>query len=93
MWCFDQLIGIYYVHVPIRMTVLRLEAGGLFVYAPVAPTRECLSLLQPLIDEHGPVRYIVLPSVAVEHKVHGSVTYLSPHARCFGAHGELALTS
>jgi len=37
VWCFDQLIGIYYVHVPIRMTVLRLEAGGLFVYAPVAP--------------------------------------------------------
>ena len=37
VWCFDQLIGIYYVHVPIRMTVLRLEAGGLFVYAPGAP--------------------------------------------------------
>ena len=37
VWCFEQLIGIYYVHVPIRMTVLRLEAGGLFVYAPVAP--------------------------------------------------------
>ena len=69
VWCFDQLIGIYYVHVPIRMTVVRLEAGGLFVYAPVAPTRECLDLLQPLIDEHGPVKYIVLPSVAVEHKV------------------------
>jgi len=41
----------------------------LFVYAPVAPTKECLSLLQPLIDAHGPVRYIVLPSVAPEHKV------------------------
>ena len=26
------------------------------VYAPVAPTKECLALLQPLIDEHGPVR-------------------------------------
>ena len=37
VWAFDQMIGIYYVHVPIRMTVLRLEAGGLFVYAPVAP--------------------------------------------------------
>ena len=78
MWCFEQLIGIYYVHVPIRMTVLRLEAGGLFVYAPVAPTRECLSLLQPLIDAHGPVKYIVLPSVAVEHKVNAG-----PFARAF----------
>ena len=60
VWAFEQLIGIYYVHVPIRMTVVRLEAGGLFVYAPVAPTRECLALLQPLIDQHGPVKDTVL---------------------------------
>ena len=78
MWAFDQLIGIYYVHVPIRMTVVRMESGGLFVYAPVAPTLECLDLLQPLIDAHGPVRYIVLPSVAVEHKV-----LAGPFARAF----------
>ena len=78
VWAFDQLIGIYYVHVPIRMTVVRLESGGLFVYAPVAPTKECLSLLQPLIDAHGPIRYIVLPSVAVEHKVNAG-----PFARAF----------
>ena len=44
----------------------------------VAPTRECLSLLQPLIDAHGPVKYIVLPSVAVEHKVNAG-----PFARAF----------
>ena len=42
VWAFDQLIGIYYVHVPIRMTVVKMESGGLFVYAPVAPTKECL---------------------------------------------------
>ena len=78
VWAFDQLIGIYYVHVPIRMTVLRLESGGLFCYAPVAPTKECLSLLQPLIDEYGPIKYIVLPSVAVEHKVNAG-----PFARNF----------
>jgi len=77
VYVFDQLIGIYYVHVPIRMTVCTLE-GGLFVYAPVAPTRECLALLQPLIDEFGPVKYIVLPSVAVEHKVNAG-----PFARAF----------
>ena len=51
------------------MTVVAMETGGLFVYAPVAPTEECLALLRPLIREHGPVRFIVLPSVAVEHKV------------------------
>lgn len=69
VWVFDQFLGVYYVHVPIRMTVVAMEAGGLFVYAPVAATRECLALLQPLIDEFGPVRFIVLPAVAVEHKV------------------------
>ena len=78
VWTFDQLIGIYYVTVNLRMTVIALESGGLFVYAPVAPTEECLALLQPLIDEHGPVRFIVLPSVAVEHKVNAG-----PFARKF----------
>ena len=70
VWTFDQLIGIYYVHVPIRMTVVAMkESRGLLVYAPVAATKDCLDQLRPLIEEHGPVRYIVLPSVAVEHKV------------------------
>jgi len=80
VWAFEQLIGIYYVHVPIRMTVLKLQSGGLFVYAPVAPTLECLGLLAPLIEAHGDVRFIVLPSVAVEHKVNAG-----PFARNFPA--------
>ena len=69
VWTFDQLLGVFYVHVPIRMTVVAMEQGGLFVYAPVAPTQECLAMLQPLIEQHGPVKHIVLPSVAPEHKV------------------------
>ena len=69
LWTFDQLLGVFYVHVPIRMTVLRLDSGGLFVYAPVAPTKELLAMLAPLVAAHGPVRHIVLPSVAPEHKV------------------------
>ena len=77
VFTFDQLIGIYYVHVPIRMTVCAVD-GGLFVYAPVAPTKECLALMQRLIDKHGPVKTIVLPSVAVEHKVNAG-----PFARTF----------
>jgi hypothetical protein len=86
VYVFDQIIGIYYVQLPIRMTVLTLgdENGGdnkgLFVYAPIAPTKECLNLLKPLIEKHGPVKYIVLPSVAVEHKVNAG-----PFARCFPA--------
>ena len=38
IWTFDQLQGILYVAVPIRMSVVKLEEGGLLIYAPVAPT-------------------------------------------------------
>jgi hypothetical protein len=79
IWTFDQLQGIFYVVVPIRMTVVKLEAGGLLVYAPVAPTRECVSLMQELVAEHGPVKYIILPTVSgLEHKV-----FVGPFARRF----------
>ncbi|BAZ68937.1 hypothetical protein NIES4106_37060 [Fischerella sp. NIES-4106] len=40
IWTFDQLHGILYTIVPIRMTVVSLETDGLLVYAPVAPTKE-----------------------------------------------------
>eukprot|EP00288_Rhodomonas_lens_P017509 CAMPEP_0177696746 /NCGR_PEP_ID=MMETSP0484_2-20121128/4143_1 /TAXON_ID=354590 /ORGANISM="Rhodomonas lens, Strain RHODO" /LENGTH=439 /DNA_ID=CAMNT_0019207735 /DNA_START=193 /DNA_END=1512 /DNA_ORIENTATION=- len=76
VWTFDQLIGIYYVQLPIRMTVVKME--GCLYTPPVAPTEECLSLLQPLIDRYGPVKFIILPSVAVEHKVNAG-----PFARAF----------
>lgn len=90
-WAFDQTIGIYYVQVPIRMTVIAMEGGGLFVYAPVAPTKECLSLLRPLIDDYGPVRYIVLPSVAVEHKVlSGPFARKFPRAEFYAASNQYA---
>jgi hypothetical protein len=70
IWTFDQVQGIFYVSVPIRMTVVRLAAGGLLVYAPVAPTPECLRLMQELVAQHGDVKYIVLPTVSgLEHKV------------------------
>lgn len=29
LWTFDQLIGVFYVHVPIRMSVIALDSGGL----------------------------------------------------------------
>ena len=79
IWTFEQLQGIFYVVVPIRMTVIRLDAGGLLVYAPVAPTRECVALLQELIDRHGEIKYVILPTVSgVEHKV-----FVAPFARKF----------
>lgn len=69
VWSFEQLQGVWYVAVPIRMTVLRLRQG-LLLYAPVAPTAELLEALQPLQRRHGPVRSIVLPTASgLEHKL------------------------
>ena len=81
IWIFDQLQGIFYVVVPIRMTVVKLEKGGLLVYAPVAPTGECVRLLNELVAEHGDVKYIILPTISgIEHKV-----FVGPFARRFPA--------
>lgn len=69
LWLFEQVQGIFYVVVPIRMTVIKLAAGGLMVFSPVAPTRECVRLMRELEAEHGEVKYVVLPTVTgVEHK-------------------------
>ncbi|MEB3233021.1 MAG: DUF4336 domain-containing protein, partial [Leptolyngbyaceae bacterium] len=79
IWTFDQLQGIFYVIVPIRMTVVKLAAGGLLVYAPVAPTAECMAQMRQLEARHGAVKYIILPTVSgLEHKV-----YAGPFARQF----------
>ena len=79
IWTFDQLQGILYVAVPIRMTVVRLDEGGLLVYAPVAPTPECIRLVEELVAQHGAVKYIILPTVSgLEHKV-----FVGPFARKF----------
>jgi hypothetical protein len=79
IWTFDQLHGILYTVIPIRMTVVKLEAGGLLVYAPVAPTPECIRLVKQLVVQHGDVKYIILPtSSGLEHKV-----FVGPFARQF----------
>ncbi|TAE59699.1 MAG: DUF4336 domain-containing protein [Nostocales cyanobacterium] len=79
IWTFDQMQGVFYVVVPIRMTVVRLQNGGLLVYAPIAPTPECIRLVNELEAEHGEVKYIILPTVSgIEHKV-----FVGPFARKF----------
>lgn len=79
VWTFDQIQGIFYVVVPIRMTVVKLDESGLLVYAPVAPTIECIRLVKELVAEHGSVKYIILPTISgIEHKV-----FVGPFARCF----------
>lgn len=79
IWTFDQLQGIFYVVVPIRMTVIRLQSGGLLVYTPVAPTDQCIALIRELEAKFGEVKYIVLPTTSgIEHKV-----FAGPFARRF----------
>ncbi|MEH2072325.1 MAG: DUF4336 domain-containing protein [Nostoc sp.] len=79
IWTFDQLHGILYTIVPIRMTVIKLAAGGLLVYAPVAPTTECVRLVNELVAKHGEVKYILLPtSSGLEHKI-----FVGPFSRRF----------
>jgi len=73
VWTFDQKFGILNVQVPQRMTIIKLSAGGLFVYDPIAATPECLSFVKGLVKEYGPIKHIVLGSVAIEHKVYAGV--------------------
>ena len=74
MWGFEQLLLFSNVSATIRMTVIRLEDGTLWVNAPVAPTGECLALLKEL----GEVSHIVLPVTALEHKA-----FFGPFVRSF----------
>ncbi len=69
IWGFEQLQGIYYVAVPIRLTVLKVD-GGLMLFNPLPPTIELMSDLLELEKTHGPVIDIVLPTASgLEHKI------------------------
>jgi len=71
IWTHDQVQGVVNVNVPVRQTVVKLSpesGGGLWVYNPVAPTPQLLQMMKELESEHGPVRHVVLGSVALEHK-------------------------
>ncbi len=80
LWTFDQLQGLLDVLVNVRMTVIKLENGGLWVHNPVAPTQELMQMLAPIVDEHGPVKHIVVGSAAIEHKI-----YSGPFSKKFPA--------
>ncbi|KAL8471670.1 hypothetical protein ACS0TY_029070 [Phlomoides rotata] len=57
------------------MTVIKLKSGGLWVHAPIAPTKECIQLVKEL---GAPVEYIILPTFAYEHKI-----FVGPFSREF----------
>ncbi|XP_073004838.1 uncharacterized protein [Typha latifolia] len=77
IWLFEQeqALGFSSVSTNIRMTVIKLKSGGLWIHAPIAPTKECIQLLKEL---DAPVEYIVLPTFAYEHKI-----FVGPFSRKF----------
>jgi len=86
MWSFEQLLVFQNVSATIRMTVVRLADGNLWVHAPVAPTGECLALLAEL---GGAVSHIVLPVTALEHKAFfGPFVRQFPKAKTWVAPGQ-----
>ncbi|QNJ28764.1 DUF4336 domain-containing protein [Synechococcus sp. A15-24] len=78
LWSLEQLQGVYYVAVPVRLTVAKVP-GGLMLVNPLPPTGEVRQAIARLEQQHGPVRTIVLPTASgLEHKLP-----LGPLARAF----------
>lgn len=77
MWAFEQpqSLGFSNVTTNVRMVVIKLKSGGLWVHAPIAPTKECIRLIKEL---GSPVEYIILPTFAYEHKI-----FVGPFSRRF----------
>lgn len=77
MWAFEQpqSLGFSNVTTNVRMVVIKLKSGGLWVHAPIAPTKECIRLIKEL---GAPVEYIILPTFAYEHKI-----FVGPFSRRF----------
>jgi hypothetical protein len=55
------------------MTLIKMESGGILCYNPIAATPECLRLVNEIVQEHGPIRHILVGSVALEHKAYAGV--------------------
>jgi len=82
LWSLEQLQGVYYVAVPVRLTVAKVP-GGLMLVNPLPPTGEVRQAIAGLEQQHGPVRTIVLPTASgLEHKLP-----LGPLARAFPVPG------
>ncbi len=78
VWSLEQIQGIYYVAVPVRMTVIKVKEG-LMILNPLPPTIELINQLNEIIFKHGPIKAIVLPTASgLEHKIG-----LPPLARIF----------
>jgi len=69
IWSLEQIQGLYYVAVPIRMTAIKID-NGLMLINPLPPTKELVNELNKIIAIHGKVKTIVLPIASgLEHKI------------------------
>lgn len=64
-WALEQLLVFANVTATVRTVVVKMEDGGLWVNGPQWPTGEYCALL----DELGPVKHVVVPCNAFEHKI------------------------
>jgi hypothetical protein len=59
IWIVDgPIISFYGLPFPTRMTLIRLDDGGLFVHSPVTLTAD----LREAVDELGPVQHLIAPN-------------------------------
>lgn len=82
LWTAEDDLFAFGIHFPIRMTVVRLKDGGLWLCSPVAIDDS----LAAELDELGPVRHIVAPNLF--HHVHlRTAMQRYPDAKVHGAPG------
>ena len=64
-WALEQLLVFANVTATVRTVVVKMEDGGLWVNGPQWPTGEYCALLEEL----GPVKHVIVPCNAFEHKI------------------------
>ncbi len=82
VWAAEEELRLAGIRLSVRMTVIQLEDGGLWLHSPLDATdARCAAL-----DELGPVRYAIAPS-RWHHLYIGSYRARYPDAKLFGAPG------
>lgn len=75
VWGFEQEQSLLGIRTNTRMVAVKMRSGDLWVYNPVAPTRELVELVEGL---GGGVAHVVLGTTQYEHKI-----FVGPFARKF----------
>ena len=75
-------VSFYGMPYPVRMTVIKLDNGDLFIHSPIAPDGELLKQVKAL----GPVKYLVSPN-KIHHLYMGDWQQLFDQAKMFASPG------